>query len=71
MIYFIVYSKIVPGEPTGMISGLLEDVYNNVNDAEQIYDLMELNPPLIRKELWVKEPSGRKRLLKEERFKNG
>lgn len=71
MIYFITYSKIVPGEPTGMMSGLLEDVYDNSKDAEQMYNLMKLNPPLIRKELWIKEPSGRKILLKEEHFTNG
>lgn len=68
MIYWISYSKIMPGTPEGMISGLLEDVFTDSVKAEKTFKDLKLTPEYFRKELWVKEPGGRKRMIKYEKY---
>ena len=68
MIYVLTYSKIVPGTPEGHVSDLLEDWFDNARDAEKKFNNMPLSPEYFRKEMWVKNSNGVRKLLKEERF---
>jgi hypothetical protein len=67
-VYILVYSKIVPGTAEGSISLLLEDATTDINEAEKIFKEAPLTQEYFRKELWVRDPSGRRRLLKEQRY---
>ena len=71
MIYILVYSKVVPGEPSGSISDLWENAWTDRVAAEKGFNALQLTPVYFRKELWVKEPGGRRYLLMEERYTNG
>ena len=67
--YAITLTKVAHGEPTGQISDLLEDWgFNSLGDAERRFKGIQLSREYIRKELWVKEPGGRRKLLMEERY---
>ncbi len=68
MLYVLTYSKIMPGTPEGYVSDLLEDWFDNSRDAEKRFNNMPLSPEYFRKEIWVKDASGARKLLKEERF---
>ena len=68
MIYILTYSMLMPGTPTGYISDLFEDAFTDVVKAERAFKTLQLNKEYFRKELWVKEPGGRRKLLKEERY---
>lgn len=68
MIYILTYSMLMPGTPTGYISDLFEDAFTDVIKAERAFKTLQLNKEYFRKELWVKEPGGRRKLLKEERY---
>ena len=68
MIYVLTLTKICPGEPTGYISDLWEDCWTDRIAAERAFKKMELGPVYFRKELWIKEPGGRRKLLMEERY---
>ena len=69
--YAITLSKIVPGEPTGQISDLLEDFgFKSLKDANKRFDEIELSPTYFRKELWSKDTDTKiLKLIKEERYK--
>lgn len=69
--YAITLSKIVPGEPTGQISDLLEDFgFKSLADANKRFNEIELSPVYHRKELWAKDTDTRiLKLVKEERYK--
>ena len=69
MMYWISLSKIVPGSPQGFESGFLEDLFSDIKQAEKSFNNLQLTREYFRKELWVKEPSGRKKLIKEEKYK--
>jgi len=68
MIYILTLTKLCPGEPTGYISDLWEDCWTDLVAAEKAFKNTELNTVYFRKELWVKEPGGRRTLLMEERY---
>ena len=68
MIYILTYSMLMPGTPTGYISDLFEDAFTDVVKAERAFKTLQLNKEYFRKELWDKEPGGRRKLLKEERY---
>ena len=68
MIYILTYSMLMPGTSTGYVSDLFEDAFTDVVKAEKAYKELALSREYFRKELWVKEPGGRRRLLKEERY---
>lgn len=63
-IYILTLCKIMPGEPTGHIGDLLHDVFLNIKDAEEAYDAIALNALYFKKELWVKNPEGKRKLIK-------
>lgn len=67
-IYIITISKINPGSPEGAVAGLWEDATDELSEAEMIFTNLVLTQEYFRKELWVKDPTGKRRLLKEERF---
>lgn len=71
--YVITLTKVVPGEPTGQISSLLEDWgFMTLRDAEKSFRNIMLDRVYIRKELWSKDTDTKvKKLLKEEKFHNG
>lgn len=68
--YAITLTKIVPGEPTGQISELLEDWgFKSLEDAEKRFKGVPLTNEYIRKELWAKNMDTKVRtLIKEERY---
>lgn len=68
MIYVLTLTKVCPGELTGYISDLWEDCWTDRIAAERAFKKLELSPVYFRKELWVKEPGGRRKLLMEERY---
>lgn len=68
MIYVITYSKIAPGEPDGNISDLFENAFTDRVRAHKAFDDLELTSEYFRKELWVIEPGGKRKLLKEKKF---
>lgn len=68
MIYILTYCKLMPGTPQGSISDLFEDAFTDVAQAERAFNNLVLTREYYRKELWVKEPNGRRRLLKEEKY---
>ena len=68
MIYVITYSKVSPGEPTGSISDLFENAFTDKVRAYKTFDDLELTAEFFRKELWVLEPGGKRKLLKEKKF---
>lgn len=68
MIYVLTLTKVCPGEPTGYISDLWEDCWTDRVAAEKAFKNTELNTVYFRKELWIKEPGGRRSLLMEERY---
>ena len=68
-IYVITCTKISPGESVGYIGDLLENASTDISVAEELFKNLVLNKEYFRKELWVIEPGGRRKLLKEERFK--
>lgn len=68
MIYVCTYSKIAPGEPTGVINDLLENAAETVAAAEKQFNGMILTREYFRKELWEFDLHGRRRLVKEERY---
>ena len=67
-IYVLTYSMLMPGTPTGYVSDLFEDAYTDSRKAEKAFDAMVLTPEYFRKEMWIKEPNGSRKLLKEKRF---
>ena len=69
MIYVLTYSKIMPGEITGSISDLFENAFTDIIRAEKAFKDLVLTPEYFRKELWVIEPGGKRKMLKEERYK--
>lgn len=71
MVYVLTYSKIVPGSQTGYMGDLLEDWFDNARDADKKFNNMPLSPEYFRKEMWVKDSAGSRKLLKEERFHDG
>ena len=71
MIYVLTYSKLMPGTPEGFISDLFEDAFTDSVQAEKAFKNLVLTPEYFRKELWVREPGGRRRLLKEEKYAHG
>lgn len=68
MIYILTYTMVMPGAPTGMISDLFEDAFTDRVQAERRFKNLILSREYIRKELWVREPGGRRTLLMEERY---
>ena len=68
MIYILTLTKVCPGESTGYISDLWEDCWTDRTAAERAFKKLELTKVYFRKELWVKEPGGRRKLLMEERY---
>jgi len=68
MIYILTYSMLMPGTSTGYVSDLFEDAFTDIVKAEKAYKELALSREYFRKELWVKEPGGRRKLLKEERY---
>lgn len=68
MIYILTYSMIMPGTPTGQVSDLFEDAYTELKKAEKAFDNLVLTRQYFRKELWIKESNGSRKLLKEKRF---
>lgn len=68
--YAITLTKVVPGEPFGQLSDLLEDwAFKDEKAAEKHFDSVALSPVYIRKELWAKDTESQiRRLLKEERY---
>ncbi len=68
MIYILTYSMLMPGTSTGYVSDLFEDAFTDILKAEKAFKELALSREYFRKELWVKEPGGRRKLLKEERY---
>lgn len=68
MIYILTLTTLAPGTPTGSISMLFEDAFTDAVQAEKAFRELALSREYFRKELWVKEPGGRRRLLKGEKF---
>lgn len=68
MIYILTYSMLMPGTSTGYVSDLFEDAFTDIVKAEKAFKALNLSREYFRKELWVKEPGGRRKLLKEERY---
>lgn len=68
MIYVITYSKIAPGEANGSISDLFENAFTDRVRAHKVFDDLVLTAEYFRKELWVIEPGGKRKLLKEKKY---
>ena len=70
--YAITLTKIVPGEPTGQISDLLEDWgFKSLKDANKRFYEIKLSPIYFRKELWSKDTDTKvRKLIKEERYQS-
>ena len=68
MVYVLTYSMIMPGTPKGYISDLFENAYTEMGKAERAFNSMLLNREYFRKEHWVIESNGLRKLLKEKRF---
>ena len=68
MIYVLTYTMICPGTALGQISGLFENAFTDVVRAEKAFKDMKLTREYFRKELWVIEPGGKRKLLKEDKF---
>lgn len=68
MIYIITYSMTMPGTQLGYVSDLFENAFTDSVQAYRCFDNLVLTKEYFRKELWVKEPGGGRKLLKEERY---
>ena len=68
MVYVLTYSMIMPGTPNGYIGDLFENAYSDMSKAERAFNSMMLNKEYFRKELWVIESNGLRKLMKEKRF---
>lgn len=68
MVYVLTYSMLMPGTPTGYVSDLFENAYTEMSKAEKAYNNMMLSREYFRKELWLIESNGLRKLLKEKRF---
>ena len=68
MVYVLTYSMLMPGIPTGYVSDLFENAYTEMSKAEKAYNNMMLSREYFRKELWLIESNGLRKLLKEKRF---
>ena len=68
MIYILTYSMVMPGTPQGYVSDLFEDAFTDMMRAEKAFRNLVLTKEYFRKELWIREPGGGRKLLKEERF---
>ena len=68
MIYVLTYSIICPGASNGCINDLFENAFTDIVRAEKEFNDMTMNREYYRKELWVIEPGGKRRMLKEEKF---
>ena len=68
MIYILTYSMLMPGTSTGYVSDLFENAFTDSVQAEKKYQSMPLTREYFRKELWVIEPGGKRRLLKHDKF---
>ena len=69
MIYVLTYAMLMPGTELGYISDLYEDAFLEAGKAERAFQNLKLTQEYFRKELWVKDSTGKRRLLKEERYK--
>lgn len=68
MIYVMCYSMHAPGTSSGLISGLFENAFDNGDDAMKYYKSMPLSNKYPRKQLWAIEVSGRRVMVKEDRY---
>lgn len=68
MIYIITYSMIMPGTPSGYVSDLFENAFTDASKAERTFNSLLLTKEYFRKELWIIESNGSRKLLKEKRF---
>ena len=68
MIYVLLYSKVVSNEPGKLISGLFENAFSNMSDAEKYFKSMPLTAEYARKELWCVKSNGERKCLKEEHY---
>ncbi len=69
VIYVLTYAMICPGTALGQISGLFENAFTDIKRAEKEFDNLELTGEYFRKELWVIEPGGKRKLLKHDKFR--
>ena len=71
MIYVITYSMICPGTTTGSVSDLFENATTDSVKAERLFEALTLTSEYFRKELWVIEPGGKRKLIKEKKYSDG
>lgn len=68
MIYYIIFTIGMAGTPDGTVSDLFEDAFLDRRKAEESFQNLEMQGNIISKELWMKDPSGvRKMILAEKR----
>lgn len=71
MIYYITCMQIRPGTPHGFDSDILVDVSNDFKQITKVFEDLQLTEEIFGAELWVKEPGGRKRKLRERKYADG
>ncbi len=72
MIYILLYSmRIHTNYGVSYVSGLFENAYNNIAEAEKAFNDMIISEQYFRKELWAKDNSEKMKLLKETSYYNG
>lgn len=70
MIYILTYSMLMPGTPTGYVSDLFENAFTDSVRAEKAFNNLTLTREYFSKELWVIEPGGKRKLIKEKKYAN-
>lgn len=68
-IYLILYSRIARDEPCGCIGGLYFGWAPNREAANRIFQECELTAECFRKEIWVDDGRGYRRLLYSEKYR--
>ena len=68
IIYILTYSMLAPGTPAGHINDLFENAFTDMESAERAFNGLVLTREYFRKEMWIKDTNGTRKLLKEKRF---
>lgn len=68
MIYVMCYSMAQANSPDEIVSGLFENAFEDGDKAMKYYKSMPLSKKYPRKQLWAIEASGRRVMMKEDRY---
>ena len=70
-VYAVTCSKLMPGTTEGYMSDLFEFASADISKAEKHFDSLVLTPEYFRKEIWMCNDNGRRKLIKEKRYEQG